>query len=463
MAKEISAHTANGKLADATFIIIGAGFGGIATAIELKKRGAAVKVFESYSDMKKQGDVIMIGSNATCIIEHWGPVLDELVKIASQPPVMSIQDKSGKVLLDQHLPAEFRGHPNVFTNRGRAQQLMYDYAVSLGVEILLGSPVIEVFEDDSSAGVVVGSNKYAADAVIAADGVHSKARNFITGQSERPKKSGFAVYRSWFPLQNLKSDPVTAPIAESPTPLFKIWIAEDTHAILTTNVKLQAATCFVTHKDLSDIKEDWNLAGDKKDMEKCVQGWDPLLIKIIQQIPPECLIDYKLLWRDPVRPWVSAKGRICLVGDSAHPHLATSGTGGAQAIEDGATLGVLLEKLGRKDIPLAFRAYERLRYERVSLTQRMGWETRHAWHQTDWELVAKDPNALSLPQPEWLNGVDATKYAGEKFDEVIANIQSATPFVSTNIPEGYVHEDWTIEQMLAYEGKKADKDFYRTR
>ncbi|OQU99361.1 FAD binding domain-containing protein [Cladophialophora immunda] len=463
MASDTNGQKAKGKLDGTKFIIIGAGFGGLASAIELKKRGAEVKVFESYPDMKKQGDVIMIGSNATCIMQHWGSVLDELVSIASQPPVMSIQDKSGKVLLNQNLPAEFGGHPNIYTKRGRAQMLMYEYAVSLGVDISFGTPVTEVFEDDNSAGVVAGPNRYTAGAVIAADGVHSKTRNFITGRAERPKKSGFAVYRSWFPLGNLKNDPVTAPIAESPESLFKIWIAEDTHAILTTNVKLQAATCFVTHKDKSDIKEDWNLPGDKRDMEKCVQGWDPLLIKIIQQIQPECLIDYKLLWRDPVRQWVSAKGRICLVGDAAHPHLATSGTGGAQAIEGGATLGVLLEKLDVKDIPLAFKAYEKLRYERTSLTQRMGWETRHAWHQTDWELVAKNPNALSLPQPAWLNGVDAAKYADERFNEVIAHLQFGAPFISTNIPEGHIHEDWTIEKMLAYEGKKVDENFYQTR
>jgi len=96
-------------------------------------------------------------------------------------------------------------------------------------------------------------------------------------------------------------------------------------------------------------------------MLKCVQGWDPQLVEVIKQIPPDCLIDYKLLWRDPVKPWVSQGGRVCLVGDAAHPHLATSGTGGAQAIEDGATIAVLLERTGNKDISLALRAYERLR------------------------------------------------------------------------------------------------------
>jgi len=103
------------------------------------------------------------------------------------------------------------------------------------------------------------------------------------------------------------------------------------------------------------------------------------------------------------------------------------------------------------------------RYERTSLTQRMGWETRHVWHQTDWEAVAQNPEVLKLPQPMWLNGIDAQSYAQENFDGVVAHLQSRAPFTSTNIPEGHIHEDWTIDEMLAFEGKKVDKTFYKTR
>ena len=97
-----------------------------------------------------------------------------------------------------------------------------------------------------------------------------------------------------------------------------------------------------------------------------VEGWDPELQHIIQHIPADSLIDHKMLWRDPVQKWVSEKGRICLLGDAAHPHLPTAGTGAAQAFEDAATIGSLMQKSIQQagngpDIALVFRAFEKLR------------------------------------------------------------------------------------------------------
>jgi 2-polyprenyl-6-methoxyphenol hydroxylase-like FAD-dependent oxidoreductase len=108
-------------------------------------------------------------------------------------------------------------------------------------------------------------------------------------------------------------------------------------------------------------------------MLACAEGWDAELRHIIQHIPTDSLIDHKMLWRDPVQKWVSPKGRICLVGDAAHPHLPTSGTGAAQALEGAATIGALMQKSleasgHTPDIPLVFRAYEKLRYAKSTAT-----------------------------------------------------------------------------------------------
>ncbi|KAF3009193.1 hypothetical protein E8E14_006151 [Neopestalotiopsis sp. 37M] len=445
--------------------VIGAGFGGLACAIELASRGAHVRIFESYPDTKKQGDVIQIPANATRLMAKWGNILQEITHVSACPDTMTISNQNGKVLLNQQLHTSFDGYPNLYSHRGGVQQRMMDYAISLGVQVHFGTPVTEITESDDAATLIAGGKTWKSDAIIGADGVRSQTRCHILGVDDKAKKSGFAVYRSWFSLDLLRQDPITEAIATSEKDLFKIWIAKDTHAILTTNKAANAATCFVTHKDQSDISEDWHVKGEVEDMLACVEGWDEQLRHIIESITPECLIDHKLLWRDPVPQWVSPGGRICIVGDAAHPHLATSGTGAAQAIEDGACIASLLQKTGarKEDIPLAFRAYQKLRYERTSLTQRMGWETRHVWHQTDWEAVAANPDMLKFPQPEWLLGSDASEYAEEKFKEVKSYLEKGTPFTSTNVPPGHVHKDWSIEEMLSHEGKAVATEFYQTR
>lgn len=110
------------------------------------------------------------------------------------------------------------------------------------------------------------------------------------------------------------------------------------------------------------MEESWSHPGSLEDMLKIVDGWDPVIQAAMKVIPPSKLIDWKLLWRDPIRQWISKTGRIALVGDAAHPHLPTSGQGAAQAMEDGVTIGALMDRLGKDGLPDAFRAFEKIRY-----------------------------------------------------------------------------------------------------
>lgn len=93
----------------------------------------------------------------------------------------------------------------------------------------------------------------------------------------------------------------------------------------------------------------------------------------------------------------------------------------------------------------------------------MGWELRHRWHQTDWEAVAKDPDFLKFRQPEWLVGIDAGDYASENYAAVVKNLADGSPFTPTNVPPGYVHEDWTVEDLLEKEKGQSNEEFYKVR
>jgi 2-polyprenyl-6-methoxyphenol hydroxylase-like FAD-dependent oxidoreductase len=123
-----------------------------------------------------------------------------------------------------------------------------------------------------------------------------------------------------------------------------------------------------------------------------IEGWDPLCKAIVEKSPS--LVDWKLVYRDPLPKWVSEHGRIALLGDSAHPFLPTSAQGATQAMEDGVVMAICLRRAGKGSVPAAVRAYEDIRYERVRAVQKTGETTRDMWHKADWEAVAKDPASI---------------------------------------------------------------------
>ena len=98
----------------------------------------------------------------------------------------------------------------------------------------------------------------------------------------------------------------------------------------------------------------------------------------------------------------------------------TSIQGASQAIEDGITLAVTLQLAGKKDVPLAVRAWEKIRYGRVRRAQLTGESTRDMWHKASPEAKGK---AVELPRPKWLLGFDTEKHAYKAYEEAAKEIK----------------------------------------
>ncbi len=99
----------------------------------------------------------------------------------------------------------------------------------------------------------------------------------------------------------------------------------------------------------------------------------------------------------------------------------TSIQGASQAVEDGVTLAVVLQLGGGKsDVPLAVRAWEKIRYQRVRRAQVTGETTRDMWAQcrrgSPWCCGG-------TARPEWLLGFDAERHAYEVYEGIVRLIQ----------------------------------------
>jgi 2-polyprenyl-6-methoxyphenol hydroxylase-like FAD-dependent oxidoreductase len=116
--------------------------------------------------------------------------------------------------------------------------------------------------------------------------------------------------------------------------------------------------------------------------------------------PPDNLVDYKLVWRDPLSTWLSKSGRIVIIGDAAYCHLPTSAQGGFQAMENGVAVAVALHR-ARGDVPLALRVFERIHFNRSHVTHMASISTRDGYHNFDGDCegIRKNPQVLNLPRP----------------------------------------------------------------
>jgi 2-polyprenyl-6-methoxyphenol hydroxylase-like FAD-dependent oxidoreductase len=96
------------------------------------------------------------------------------------------------------------------SKRGEIHEIVFEHAREIGIDIRLGHKVLDYFETETEAGVIVNGEKFTCDVVLAADGVRSKGRTIVLGYEDKPKSSGYAIYRTWFDSAVLADDPDTA-------------------------------------------------------------------------------------------------------------------------------------------------------------------------------------------------------------------------------------------------------------
>jgi salicylate hydroxylase len=91
------------------------------------------------------------------------------------------------------------------------------------------------------------------------------------------------------------------------------------------------------------------------------EGFHPDVLGLIRAAPADTLIKWGLFIRPPIKVWT--RGRVALLGDSAHPILPFLGLGAALAIEDSVVLARALD--ATPDVEQAFAAYQAARMARV--------------------------------------------------------------------------------------------------
>jgi salicylate hydroxylase len=191
----------------------------------------------------------------------------------------------------------------------------------------------------------------AGDALIGADGVHSRIRQALFGP-DQPQFTGVVAWRGIVPMQALPRH-----MARS---VGTNWVGPGGHVV---HYPLRAGELmnFVGALERSDWQvESWSARGSREEVRADFKGWHEDVHALIDHIP----VPYKwaLMVRPPMERWTV--GRVSLLGDACHSMLPFLAQGAVMAIEDGYVLGRALSE-GQGDIASRLLRYENARRERT--------------------------------------------------------------------------------------------------
>lgn len=186
----------------------------------------------------------------------------------------------------------------------------------------------------------------------------------------------------------------------------------------------------LTHKDDADIAESWSEKATRADVMKYLDKakFPDIWRDFVNESPESSLIDYKLVWRDPLETWLSPSKKCAVLGDAAHCHLPTSAQGACQAVEDAVTAAICLQKC-QGDVSLALQVMERIRFHRSHVIHQASISTRNIYHKFDWtpEFVKQYPNSLVIPLFDWITEYNVFEETEKHFDSVAQDIKDKKP------------------------------------
>ncbi|KAI1742675.1 FAD/NAD(P)-binding domain-containing protein [Xylaria scruposa] len=440
-----------------SIIIAGGGIGGLMFALEAWRQGHDVKVFEKSAKLDTLGDAFGIMAPGWTTLRFFPNMKSQFEK-ESLDAELSIWRNDGLKLL-HYGDGSVKVYVPWLETRSGVANMLTSQCQRLGIQIQYGTTVVD-FKETEDKGIVVietgGEVTYAeADIVVAADGVGTKSHAHISGQSVKATSSGYSIFRGIVPLGFIEKK-VSSRILE------KFFSSQrpdppDTHAnIILSREFFSYALTYKDHEYLEkDAKESWNTTVPTDVMVEKFSKLDPDLIDVLRVIPNENIIDWTLRWRDPQPKWASDGGRVVQLGDSAHSFLPTSGNGATQACEDALSLATCLRIAGKGRERVATKVHNKLRFERVATIQKFGFQTRSSLHNIDLELVKEKPETLRdmMAMPEWIWGHDPVQYAFNNYQQAERHILEGTPYINTNLPQGYTYEPWTVAGEIEKETK----------
>ncbi len=339
-------------------IIIGAGIGGLTTAIALQQRGIAYEIYDAAQGNQPVGAGIMLGANAMRVYDRLG-IAEELRKKAVLADNIYIRNCRGEILqeINNGEVEKKYGTGTYGLHRATLQGVLLDHCEQ---PVQYNKRCASISED--SKGITVhfsDGGKAAGTLVIGADGIRSVVREQHVVKAHY-RYSGQTCWRAIIPVDlpvaeaseasetwSKKGDGLRAMYAQVGPQQVYFWATK----------AMPAGTMMSAEKALQYLREE-------------LADYPGYMQTILQQLRPEYLIQNDLSDLTPLNVW--HRGRAVLLGDAAHATTPNVGQGAGQAIEDAWVLAQCLA--ANENYKQAFETYQQRRMERAKKIVKLSWQ-----------------------------------------------------------------------------------------
>ena len=324
-------------------IIIGAGIGGLTTALCLRYFGIKVSLYERSPQITTAGAGIQLSPNAHRVLSCVG-LADKIAAVSRRckgVKVFDYKSDSQMALLDY---MNFKGNDLFsFCHRADLVNILYEACKKQEIPVHFNKKFKKI--TDGKAIFSDGETLF-ADLIIGADGLHSNARKIVFGEV----KAIFTKQIAWRSI---------VPNSINQCDFAHVTLAPKRH-IVSYPIRNGSQLNLVLIKEQNDWQPDgWRHREDPSVVKENFKDFSGKTAEIISSIEDV----YKWgLFRYPLRKnWY--KDRVVLIGDAAHPTLPFLAQGAAMAIEDSFVLASKLSEFST--VPSAFKEFQTERLPRV--------------------------------------------------------------------------------------------------